>query len=305
MIEWKRLYTKPAGSLPGGVVTQYGVGAIAVFVLLFLTYWIWLGGGEPAELPGATETAQTAPPSFAKRMAAQVDAEALRAETQRAAADRILRAQQRQQTNTAGVGGGRVTANEALLLAGPSPDSGQPYTQEEWDLRERLRLEAVERRSRSLRSSPIAQTYRKMDGSGAAAVEEQVTDPLATIKAEGAEALKQALGTFEGQSQAGFEEANGGGESKPIKHLSKHSEERPARQTPRRSFLPRQSHPARAAIILPRLISRSRKTPPVGSESMKAHSSKRCSCRNFPVTSPAPCWPWLPFLSTRRIGSAS
>ena len=56
MIEWRRLYAKPAGSLPGGVVTQYGVGAITVFVLLFLTYWIWFGGGEPAELPGATGT---------------------------------------------------------------------------------------------------------------------------------------------------------------------------------------------------------------------------------------------------------
>ena len=38
MIEWKRLYMKPAGSLPGGVVTQWGVGAITVFILLFLTY---------------------------------------------------------------------------------------------------------------------------------------------------------------------------------------------------------------------------------------------------------------------------
>ena len=37
MIEWKRLYMKPAGSLPGGVVTQWGVGALTVFILLFLT----------------------------------------------------------------------------------------------------------------------------------------------------------------------------------------------------------------------------------------------------------------------------
>ena len=70
MIEWKRLYAKPAGSLPCGVVTQYGVGAITVFILLFLTYWIWFGGGQPAELPGATETEQTAPGSFTDRMAA-------------------------------------------------------------------------------------------------------------------------------------------------------------------------------------------------------------------------------------------
>ena len=89
MSGWKRLYAKPAGSLPGGVVTQYGVAALTVFILLFLTYWIWFGGGEPAELPGATEADQTAPRSFTDRMAAQVDAEALRAETRRAAADRI------------------------------------------------------------------------------------------------------------------------------------------------------------------------------------------------------------------------
>ena len=164
MIEWKRLYVKPAGSLPGGVVTQWGVGAITVFVLLFLTYWIWLGGGEPAELPGATETTTTAPRSFTDQMTARVDAETLRAETKRAAADRALRARQQQQANTAGVAAGQVSANEAALLAGPSPDTGQPYTQEEWQLRERLRLEAVERRSRSLRSSPVAQTYRKLDG---------------------------------------------------------------------------------------------------------------------------------------------
>ena len=198
MIEWRRLYAKPAGSFPGGVITQYGVGAITVFVLLFLTYWIWFGGWEPAELPGATETEATAPRSFTDEMAAQVDAESLRAETRRAAADRALRARQQQQTNTAGVGAGRVTANEAILLAGPSPDTGQPYTEEEWELRERLRLEALERRSRSLRSSPIAQTYRRLDGGGGSAGERIAANPVETIKAEGAAALEQALDTIEG-----------------------------------------------------------------------------------------------------------
>ena len=198
MIEWRRLYAKPAGSLPGGVVTQYGVGAITVFVLLFLTYWIWFGGGEPAKLPGVTGTEATAPKSFTDQMDAKVEAESLRAETRRAAADRALRAQQQQQTNTAGVGAGRVTANEAILLAGPSPDTGQPYTEEEWELRERLRLEAVERRSRSLRSSPVAQTYRRLEGGGGSAGERIAANRLETIKAEGAAALEQALDTIEG-----------------------------------------------------------------------------------------------------------
>ena len=191
MIEWKRLYVKPAGSLPGGVVTQWGVGAITVFVLLFLTYWIWLGGGEPTEVAGLTEVATTAPRSFTDQMSARVDEETMRAETKRAAAERALRARQQQQANVAGV----TAANQAALLAGPSPDTGQPYTQEEWQLRERLRLEAVERRSRSLRSSPVAQSYRKLDGGGSDG-KRIVDDPPAPAKDEGAEALQQALDTM-------------------------------------------------------------------------------------------------------------
>ena len=288
MIEWRRLYAKPAGSLPGGVVTQYGVGAITVFVLLFLTYWIWFGGGEPAELPGATETEATAPRSFTDRMAAQGEAESLRAETQAAAADRALRAQQQQQTNTAGVGAGRVTANEALLLAGPSPDTGQPYTEEEWELRERLRLEAVERRSRSLRSSPIAQTYRKLEGTGGSAVGRIAANPVETIKAEGAEALQQALDTIEGvtsgledevaaeaQADRAFIEALRGTPTAP--QAAPVVPAATAGSAPARDY----SSPAR--------IGEPEDPPPVGSASMKARSSKRRSSHNSPVTFPARC----------------
>ena len=204
MIEWQRLYTKPAGSLPGGVVTQWGVGAITVGLLMFLTYWILTGSGEPEQLAEILEATTTAPRSFTDQMTARVDAETLRAETNREAADRALRARQQQQANTAGVAAGQVTAHEAALLAGPSPDTGQPYTEEEWELRERLRLEAVERRSRSLRSSPIAQTYRKLDGGGGSVAERIVDDPIATMKAEGAEALQQALDTI-GTATSGLE----------------------------------------------------------------------------------------------------
>ena len=205
MIEWKRLYTKPAGSLPGGVVTQWGVGAITVGLLIFLTYWILTGSGEPEQLAEILEATTTPPRSFTDQMAARVDEETMRAETKRAAADRALRARQQQQANTAGVAAGQVTAHEAALLAGPSPDTGQPYTEEEWELRERLRLEAVERRSRSLRSSPIAQTYRKLDGGGGNVAERIVNDPIATAKAEGAAALQHALDTI-GTVTSGLED---------------------------------------------------------------------------------------------------
>ena len=201
MIEWRRLYAKPAGSLPGGIVTQWGTGIITLFVLVFLTYWIGFGGEGRSEdeLALATETDQEPGGSFTDRMAAQIKAEALRAETRRAAADRALRARQQQQTNNAGPG--PAGADEAMLLAGPSPETGQPYTEEEWELRERLRLEAIERRSRSLRSSPVAQTYRQLDGAapaGAGAGQEQKLGPASSVEAMRAEeaALEEALGTI-------------------------------------------------------------------------------------------------------------
>ena len=196
MIEWRRLYAKPAGSLPGGVVTQWGVGVITLLVLVFLTYWIYFGGGEEAAAVPGPASDQAPGGSFIDRMAAQVEAEALRAETRRAASDRALRAQQQQQTNVAGVGAGRVSVDEAIILAGPSSETGQPYTEEEWELRERLRLEAIERRSRSLRSSPVAQTYRRLDGGAAEGQEAESTSPAEAMRAEEAAALEEALDTI-------------------------------------------------------------------------------------------------------------
>ena len=112
----------------------------------------------------------------------------MRASTKRAAADRAARAEQQRQANIAGL----TAAREAAALAGPSPDTGQPYTEAEWELREGLRLEAVERRSRSLRSAPVVQSYRKLDGGGGGGREQIVANP-APQKDEGAAALQQAL----------------------------------------------------------------------------------------------------------------
>ena len=189
MIEWKRLYMKPAGSLPGGVVTQWGVGAITVFILLFLTYWIVLGGGETEQAAGLTEVATTTPRSFSQQMTARVDAETMRAETNKAAAARALKQHQQQAVNVAGL----TASHQAAVLAGPSPDSGQPYTEQEWELRESLRMEAIERRSRSLRSSPVAQTYRTLDRGGSGGGQQQIAATPSPQEDEAAAALKQAL----------------------------------------------------------------------------------------------------------------
>ena len=139
---WKRLYPKPAGSLPGGIVTQWGVALITVLILVFVAIWLATGGSEQAEIDSIGGEVTGPARSFAGQMAAQVEAEALRAETRRAAADRTLQAQQRQEAResaTGAIGGGQVTMDEALLLAGPSPETGEAYTEQEFELRERLR----------------------------------------------------------------------------------------------------------------------------------------------------------------------
>ena len=196
---WKRLYPKPAGSLPGGIVTQWGVALITVLILIFVALWLASGGAEQAEIDSIGGEVTGPARNFAGQMAAQVEAEALRAETRRAAAERTLQAEQRQEAReaaTGAIGGGQVTMDEALLLAGSSPETGRAYTQQEFELRERLRLEALERRSRSLRSSPVAQTYRQFDRAIAATDAEP--SPVEAIRAEASAALSQALGTFQG-----------------------------------------------------------------------------------------------------------
>ncbi len=200
MSGWRRLYAKPAGSLPGGVVTQWGVGILALLVLGFLTGWIYLGGGADAELAPGTEPEQQAARSFQDRMAARVEEEALKAESRRLAAERTLQQQRQQEAAVAGgIGAGRVNAMDAMARAEVSEDTGKPHTGEEWKLRERLRLEAIERRSRSLRSPPVAQTYRQADGRAAG---ENPTVPATDPEAA---ALQQALDTF-GAATSGLED---------------------------------------------------------------------------------------------------
>ena len=198
---WKRLYPKPAGSLPGGIVTQWGVALITVLILVFVAIWLATGGSSPAEIDSIGGEVTGPARNFAGQMAGVVEAETLRAETRAAAAERTLQAQQRQEARevaTGAIGGGQVTMNEALLLAGPSPETGEAYTEQEFELRERLRLEALERRSRSLRSSPVAQTYRQFDRAGSPSQPDDEPGAVEAIRAEGAAALSQALGTFQG-----------------------------------------------------------------------------------------------------------
>ena len=70
MIEWKRLYPKPAGSLPGGIVTQWGVAVITVLILIFVALWLASGGTEQAEIDSIGGEVTGPARNFAGQMAA-------------------------------------------------------------------------------------------------------------------------------------------------------------------------------------------------------------------------------------------
>ena len=167
---WKRLHPKAAGSLPGNLITQWGVAITALLILGFLTVWIFLGGGEQETAPGpGADGEQQSPRNFAAQMAARVEEEGLREQQRQSARDRDQMRRQADQM-AAGLAGGRVSRGGGARPGNEEgAATGAAYTEEEWRLRETLRLEEMERRSRSLRSTPVAQTYRQSDGRGAEA----------------------------------------------------------------------------------------------------------------------------------------
>ena len=191
---WKRLHPKAAGSLPGNLITQWGVAITALLILGFLTVWIFLGGGEQETAPGpGADGKQQSPRDFAAQMAARVEEEGLREQQRQSARDRD---QMRRQA-AEGIAGGRVsTGGGARPGNEEGAAAGAAYTEEEWRLRETLRLEEMERRSRSLRSTPVAQTYRGAGGSAPGQAPES-QEVAAAAQVGPSSTLEQLQKTFE------------------------------------------------------------------------------------------------------------
>ena len=111
---------------------------------------------EPEGIAGNRATAQ---------LGARVQDLEQRAALEASAAERELA------TQGEALGGGHVTPAFNETTGEPLPGGGPaivPLTEGEAELREVLRLEAIERRTRSLRSDPIAITYRRPDTGGLA-----------------------------------------------------------------------------------------------------------------------------------------
>ena len=154
MSRWKQLVKPPKGALPGGIVTKAGIALIGVLIagMLFSSS---LTGPEEDPMAPAPPEAQAVDERAGRAFVGQIRAEAAR-RSQQAAADSARADLERRRT-----GGDREEAAGQETDTGTGAGRGWAGTgQAEYELREALRLEEVERRTRSLRSLPVARSHR-------------------------------------------------------------------------------------------------------------------------------------------------
>ena len=157
MAKWKQLLQPPAGALPGNLVTKAGVGVIAVLLAgLVLSQ----SGGDPETEDAAGSEPEAAGRSMVGRLSSRLSQ---LAEQRRIDEDNRAR---RAAAAAAGPAAGLSPTPPASGFpdGGTGPDDAVPLpTAGEVELRERLRLEALERRTRSLRAPSVVQTFRNAE----------------------------------------------------------------------------------------------------------------------------------------------
>ena len=189
MSRWKQWVRPPEGALPGGIVTKAGVVLIAVLVGGLLFSWAMTGPQEADTLVALSE-AQAVDDGMGRSLQNRIRAEAER-QTLEAAA-RARAELERRQAAAAEEMARLQTESETPNTAALIPGIGAA----ESELREALRLEELERRTRSLRALPVAQSYR--DPNATAESSEAGTGDAADADVAVLEnAVQAALASFE------------------------------------------------------------------------------------------------------------
>ena len=204
MSRWKQWVKEPKGALPGGLVTKAGIVLIAVLIAGLLFSSSLSGPGEDEAASGAPAQPRAVNDREGRSFDEGIRDETQR-ETQRAAAEDRAAPPDREAGTTAGAApDGAASAGTDAGGGGRAPGMGRA----EFELREALLLEEVERQTRSLRSFPVAQSHRDPDRTSDAAA-----SPLAPESPDAAldgalASLGQSLAALEAEMVAGL--AGGG-----------------------------------------------------------------------------------------------
>ncbi len=200
MSRWKQWVKEPKGALPGGLVTKAGIVLIAVLIAGLLFSSSLSGPAEDAAATGTTSELRAVNDREGRSFDEGIRDETQR-ETQRAAAeDRAAPPDREAGTASGATSAGAASAGADAGGGGRAPGMGRA----EFELREALLLEEVERQARSLRSFPVAQSHRDPDrASDAAAAPPAPGSPDAAL--DGALAsLGQSLSALEAEMAAGL-----------------------------------------------------------------------------------------------------
>ena len=204
MSRWKQWVRPPEGALPGGIVTKAGVVLIAVLVGGLLFSWAMTGPQEADTLVALPE-AQAVDDGMGRVLQGRIRQEAERQTLEAAARARaeLERRQAAAAEEMARLQTESETPNTAALIPGVSAA--------ESELREALRLEELERRTRSLRALPVAQSYRDPNATAESSEADgprtgDATDADVAVLENAVQAalasFEQSLGALEGELAA-------------------------------------------------------------------------------------------------------
>ncbi|MDE0652223.1 MAG: hypothetical protein OXI26_01025 [bacterium] len=201
MPDWKSLATRPAGALPANLTTKAAVVLLGFLVVALILSTLFTGG-DPEEAAPDAETAQqpVADAGMTRRLQTEIEQQQRLDASQRRAGEREATRQRIRDAIRGPAADPDAPPPEPVI----DPDTGEPLSPAEAELRDRLRLEEVERRLRSLRAEPVAHTYRDQTPSrtrepapnlpaAGQSLPDLSLDPLVSSAARSADALLDAL----------------------------------------------------------------------------------------------------------------
>ena len=171
--QWSRVFTKPAGAIPGGLFGRIVVALTTLLIAAFIIAYAIQGGDTGEEAETTSSEPVLSGEGMQRRVEHTIEEQRRLEQLRRAAAARDrLRTQMQQPTP------GRPPVRTAGLTGGQTPlagGSGDPLDAAidaeiaEQELLQELKLQSIRRRHESLRSEPVVHSVRSEPGHGQAA----------------------------------------------------------------------------------------------------------------------------------------
>ena len=216
MPDWKKLIPKPSGALPGGLLTNVAVGLLSLLIGAMVISSQFCGAGEPTPTVTNEQQEPVAGGAGLDRRLSGMTQQQRREQQQREESERRRQKSSEDKLIAAGLGGGRVARAQTGAPRGGAPTRGpfgqgdppnaqQFQTEAEFELMERMRLEDIERKRRSLRVGPVVLTHRT---DSRVEVEEEPDEaaPVAASEtpagSDSSAAVRDALGNFQSTVEA-------------------------------------------------------------------------------------------------------